>query len=209
MEEKQDLTRILASNIAVRRKAAGMTQAELAEALGYSDKTVSKWERAEGIPDVLCLKRMADIFGVRMDDLLKLPGEESAEETASAAENTEEREQPAAAEHVLNHGAVAAIALIGVWMLAALVFLIGRFCQVDLSLALGIAVPVTGLLTVIFNGLWGMKSLTFWLCSFFVVGILFLLCLILRQYDVWMLMWLAVPAVAIVWISCRMLRKGK
>lgn len=209
MEEKQDLTRILASNIAVRRKAAGMTQAELAEVLGYSDKTVSKWERAEGIPDVLCLKRMADIFGVRMDDLLKLPGEEPAEETVSVAENTEEPEQPAAEEHVLNHGAVAAIALIGVWMLAALVFLIGRFCQVDLSLALGIAVPVTGLLTVIFNGLWGKKPLTFWLCSFFVVGILFLLCLILRQYDVWMLMWLAVPAVAIVWISCRMLHRRK
>ena len=110
---------------------------------------------------------------------------------------------------VLTPGAVAAIAIIGVWMLAALVFLIGRFCAVDLSLSLGIAVPVTGLLTVIFNGLWGKKTLTFWLCSFFVVGILFLLCLILRQYDVWMLMWLSVPAVAIVWISCRMLHRKR
>lgn len=206
MEEKQDLTRVLASNIAARRKSAGMTQAELAEALGYSDKTVSKWERAEGVPDVLCLKRMADIFGVRMDDLLTLPGEEP--EKADAAEPV-----PDAAVvpegTTLNHGAVAAIAIIGVWMLAALVFLIGRFCAVDLSLSLGIAVPVTGLLTVIFNGLWGKKALTFWLCSFFVVGILFLLCLILRQYDVWMLMWLSVPAVAIVWISCRMLHRKR
>ena len=78
MEEKQDLTRILAANIAARRKSAGMTQAGLAEKLGYSDKTVSKWERAEGVPDVLCLKRMADLFGVKVDDLLCPPGEEPA-----------------------------------------------------------------------------------------------------------------------------------
>ena len=207
MEEKQDLTRILAANIAARRKGAGMTQAGLAEMLGYSDKTISKWERAEGVPDVLCLKRMADLFGVKVDDLLHLPGEEPAAEEVPAAVAQSSAETPVPV--TLNHGAVAAIALIGVWMLALLVFLIGRFCAVDLSIALGIAVPVTGLLTVIFNGLWGKKALTFWLCSFFVVGILFLLCLILRRYDVWMLMWLSVPAVAIVWISCRMLHRKK
>lgn len=212
MEEKQDLTRILAANIAARRKSAGMTQAGLAEKLGYSDKTISKWERAEGVPDVLCLKRMADLFGVKVDDLLHLPGEESAaesvlEEPVPEASAQTTPESPAGT--TLNHGAVAAIAIIGVWMLAVLIYLIGRFCAVDLSIALGIAVPVTGLLTVIFNGLWGKKVLTFWLCSFFVVGILFLLCLILRRYDVWMLMWLSLPAVAIVWISCNIMKRKK
>ena len=207
MEEKQDLTRILAANIAARRKNAGMTQAGLAEKLGYSDKTVSKWERAEGVPDVLCLKRMADLFGVKVDDLLRLPGEESAAEEIPDEPVQSLPESPAGT--TLNHGAVAAIAIIGTWMLAALVFLIGRFCAVDLSVALGIAVPVTGLLAVIFNGLWGKKTLTFWLCSFFVVGILFLLCLLLRRYDVWMLMWLSVPAVVIVWISCNIMKRKK
>lgn len=201
MDEKQDLARILASNIAACRKKAGMTQAELAEKLGYSDKTVSKWERAEGQPDVLCLKRLADTFGVTTDALLSAGGAEG-EDTAAAEESARAMAEPGGRTGI-NHGAVAAIAVIGVWMLAALVFLIGRFCQVDLSLAMIAAVPVTGLLTVIFNGLWGMKKLTFWLCSFFVVGILFMLCWILRSYHVWQLMWLAIPAVAIVWISCR------
>ncbi len=204
MDEKQDLVRILASNIAACRKKAGMTQAELAEKLGYSDKTVSKWERAEGLPDVLCLKRLAETFGVSTDALLSMAGEEPK---SSAAENGVPVQTESVSHTGINHGAVAAIAVIGVWMLAALVFLVGKFCQVDLSLALIIAVPVTGLLTVIFNGLWGMKKLTFWLCSFFVVGILFMLCWILRGYQVWQLMWLAIPAVAIVWISCRMLHR--
>ena len=207
MEEKQDLTRVLASNISMYRKGVGMTQAELAEVLGYSDKTVSKWERAEGLPDVLCLKRMADVFGVTVDALLSLPEEVKASPADAdvPAPETEGKQK----ENEINHGTVSAIAVIGVWMLALLVFLIGRFCRTDLSLAPAIAVPVTGLLLVIFNALWGAKRLTFWLCSFFVVGILFLLCWILRSYQVWQLMWLAIPAVVIVWLSCRMLRRRK
>ncbi|MBR4960107.1 MAG: helix-turn-helix transcriptional regulator [Clostridia bacterium] len=202
MDEKQDLVRILAANIAACRKSAGMTQAELAEKLGYSDKTVSKWERAEGLPDVLCLKRLADTFGVTADALLSLPGEEKEAAVPSGKDETASESHAGTG---INHGAVAAIAMIGVWMLAGLVFLVGRFCQVDLTLALVIAIPVTGLLAVIFNSLWGVKKLTFWLCSFLVVGILFMLCWILRSYHVWQLMWIAPPAVAIIWISCRML----
>lgn len=216
MADKQDLTRLLAVNIATRRKAAGMTQAELAEVLGYSDKTVSKWERGEGLPDVLCLKRMADTFGVKMDDLFAdpdAPAEPPLPENDTAAIPVEGEMPLSSAEtkgskgSVVDHKAVAAIAIIGVWMLAALVFLIGYFCDADLSLAWGVAVPVSGLLMVIFNGLWGHRRYAFWTCSFFVVGLLFLICLLLRRYHVWMLMWLSVPAVVIVWLSCRVGQK--
>lgn len=68
--EKRDLGQILASRIAAERKRSGFTQAGLAEKLGYSDKSISKWERGDGIPDVFCLKRMADLFGVTVDALL-------------------------------------------------------------------------------------------------------------------------------------------
>lgn len=61
----------LANNIAKYRKAQGLTQLELAEKLNYSDKAVSKWERAEAIPDLLVVKQLADIFGVTIDTLIK------------------------------------------------------------------------------------------------------------------------------------------
>ena len=48
-----DLKEIIAKNIIKYRKALEYTQAELAEKLNYSDKTLSKWERAESIPDVI------------------------------------------------------------------------------------------------------------------------------------------------------------
>ena len=70
MEEKQDLTRILAANIAARRKSAGMTQAGLAEMLGYSDKTISKWETGRGIPDTAIMNELCQVLGISINELL-------------------------------------------------------------------------------------------------------------------------------------------
>ena len=54
MDDEKIKARI-GSNIASFRKAAGLTQAGLAEKLNYSDKAISKWERGESVPDVLTL----------------------------------------------------------------------------------------------------------------------------------------------------------
>ena len=61
---------IIAENIAELRKAAKLTQAELAEKLNYSDKAVSKWERGDSIPDVLVLAEIAELFSVTVDYFL-------------------------------------------------------------------------------------------------------------------------------------------
>ena len=48
---KADIKIVIAKNIADLRLANGMTQLELAERINYSDKAVSKWERAESMPE--------------------------------------------------------------------------------------------------------------------------------------------------------------
>ena len=62
--------------IAVLRKANGLTQAELAEKINYSDKSVSKWESGNGIPDVYTLMQIAELFGVTLNDLVTAEGKE-------------------------------------------------------------------------------------------------------------------------------------
>ena len=57
--------------IAALRKANGMTQKELAEQLHVSDKTVSRWERDDGTPDLAVVPVLAEIFGVTCDELLR------------------------------------------------------------------------------------------------------------------------------------------
>ena len=74
--------------ISVLRKANGMTQQELADKLLVSDKTVSKWERDERMPDISLLPAIAEIFGITTDELLR--GERKNPERADC--NTEESE---------------------------------------------------------------------------------------------------------------------
>lgn len=56
--------------IAALRRANGMTQRELAERLNVSDKTISRWERDEGVPDISLIPVIAEIFHITCDELL-------------------------------------------------------------------------------------------------------------------------------------------
>ena len=64
------LKKNVSEKITFYRKAAGLTQLELAEKLNYSDKSVSKWERGDGLPDITVLTNMAELFGVSVDDFV-------------------------------------------------------------------------------------------------------------------------------------------
>ena len=68
MEKEINQQELLAKNLTYYRKASGLTQLELAEKFNYSDKSVSKWERGEGFPDVFVLKSLADFYGISVDD---------------------------------------------------------------------------------------------------------------------------------------------
>ncbi|MBQ8279653.1 MAG: helix-turn-helix transcriptional regulator [Roseburia sp.] len=58
--------------IASLRKEHGMTQLELAEKMGVTDKAVSKWERDLSCPDVNSLPKLAEIFGISVDELMQI-----------------------------------------------------------------------------------------------------------------------------------------
>ncbi len=68
--EETILAEVIGKNITRLRKLANMTQLELAEKLNYSDKSISKWEQGNGIPDVRILVQLAELFGVTLDDLV-------------------------------------------------------------------------------------------------------------------------------------------
>ena len=69
------MKKTLGAMIAELRKQHGMTQLELAEKMGVTDKAVSKWERGESVPDVLTLVQLAEVFDVTVDELLRDPNE--------------------------------------------------------------------------------------------------------------------------------------
>ncbi len=71
------MIKVVASNLTTLRKKKGLTQFELAEQMNYSDKSVSKWERGEGLPDLATLQALADFYDVTLDYLTHEINEES------------------------------------------------------------------------------------------------------------------------------------
>ena len=81
----------MGSFLAALRKAAGMTQRELAEQLHVSDKAVSRWERDECAPDLALLPVIAEIFSVTCDELLR-GGRARGDQTGDPAKADKQRQ---------------------------------------------------------------------------------------------------------------------
>ena len=63
-------TYVTGNTIKELRESRGLTQAELAERIGVSSKTVSKWETAKGLPDISLLQPLAGALGISVIELM-------------------------------------------------------------------------------------------------------------------------------------------
>lgn len=136
----------IARNIAALRRARDMTQAELAEKLSYSDKSISKWERGDGLPDVYVLTRIAELFGVSVNELL--------------ASESPEPQTPAPQQKRISlskHALVTALSVGLVWFIAALVFFVIKVAMPEAPWAwmtFVVALPISAVVLVVFMHLW-------------------------------------------------------
>ena len=66
----KEVVSMLAENLALLRNIRGMTQEEVAEVIGISRQSYSKWEQGETIPDIEKCARLAEFYGVSIDSLV-------------------------------------------------------------------------------------------------------------------------------------------
>ena len=78
------------------RKERRWTQQEAAARLGVTDKSISKWETARGLPDITVLPALAQLYGVTVDELLAGARRPAPEQNGAAAEPNGQREGPPA-----------------------------------------------------------------------------------------------------------------
>ncbi|MDP4133758.1 MAG: helix-turn-helix transcriptional regulator [Bacillota bacterium] len=193
----EDLKYIIAKNIVDLRKSMNLTQAELGEKLNYSDKAVSKWERAESIPDVFTLKEIVDIFGVTMDYLLESEHKES-EKNCPTISKQKKRNR-----------------LIITLLSTSLIFLIATFTFVFLGLYFNkshqnlwmiyiYTIPLVCIVLLVFNSIWGKRKLNFLIISLLVWSILLCVYLSFISYDIWLIFTIGVPAQIIIFLWGKM-----
>lgn len=110
--------------LAVLRKANGMTQQQVADRLSVSNKTVSKWERDESLPDITLIPALAEMFHVTSDEILRGQRLEQTERTETAqekrAEKTHSQARTIIARTISRHlnGTTIAAAILAVGMIA-------------------------------------------------------------------------------------------
>ncbi|MBR6509115.1 MAG: helix-turn-helix transcriptional regulator [Clostridia bacterium] len=158
-----EIKNIIAKNIAELRKANDYTQSDLASKLNYSDKSVSKWERAEAIPDVAVLKEIADLFGVSLDYMVEEKHKIKTKDKISAFTKLH------------NHGFITGMSILLVWLLAMLGFIITDSIIEDFKfqwLAFVYAMPITFIVWLVFNSIWFNKRRNFLIISFLMWSLL-------------------------------------
>lgn len=192
----EDLKVITASNIINLRTAKGLTQAELGEMLSYSDKSVSKWERAEAVPDAYVLKHMSEIFGVSVDYLLSSHDEWKPPKETKAERGYRSR-------------VITAIALAGTWTLALLIYIIGWLMEYNWWMLFVYSVPVSLITLLVLNSVWESGKNNRHIIYAIVASVFIAVYLTFMSYNPWQILLLIVPAELIVFLSFRVKKPHK
>ena len=193
----EDLKVITASNIINLRAAKGMTQAELGELLNYSDKSVSKWERAEAVPDAYVLKKMSEIFGVSVDYLL------------NSHDSWERPESFKKAERNFHSKVITALVLFGIWTAAFLIYIIGWLNQQNWWLLFVYALPVSLITFLVLNSVWEQGKNNRHIIYGLVASVFLSAYLTFISFNPWQILLLLVPAEFIVFLSFRIKKSHK
>ncbi|MBR1457494.1 MAG: helix-turn-helix domain-containing protein [Oscillospiraceae bacterium] len=197
MMQLSELKLVVASNLIKLRTGAGLTQAELGAKLNYSDKTISKWERGEAIPDAYVLTQLGEIFGVTVDDILSSHDAWQPIETEAAEE-----------EHSYSTDMIIAIAVLGVWTLALTAFValwIVDLIYWEIFIA---ALPLSVLVYLILICAFNKRRYLQYVIALFVLTIFIALFLLLPGHP-WQLFLIAVFAEAIVFLSCNVQKRPR
>ena len=194
----EDLKPIIAKNIIDLRRAADSTPAQLAEKLNYSDKAVSKWERGEAIPGITTLKEIADLFGVTVDYLISA---EHETENQIKREFSERQRR--------NHLIITLLSTTIVWLVATIIYvIISLSTEFRLSkawLVFVFAVPVSCVITLVFNSIWGKKKRNFLIISLLLWTVLISFCLVLflslQKAYFWLVLAIGIPSQIMILLS--------
>jgi transcriptional regulator with XRE-family HTH domain len=191
----KDVKPIIAENLTALRKSKGLTQAELAERLDYSDKAISRWEHGDTLPDMNVLTELCDYYGVTLDYLVHKGDEQTKKQFKASGD-------------LFNRIAVCALAVSIVWLLATIVYVYSNtinsanYWQVFIW-----AMPVSCAAVVRTGRSWLPKLASVITLSLLIWTFLTSVYLqfLLLNYNIWLLFIIGVPAelIIILWYSIK------
>lgn len=186
------LAQIFAQNLIRLRMSRHITQLELASRINYSDKAVSRWERAHSIPDAAVLLQLSEFFGVTVDYLLH---EHSQEPYVRPEEGKR-----------INYKAITLISVLGVFTLALFTFIVLYLLGHTVWMTFVYALPVALIVWLVLNSVWNKRKYNIFIISalmWSILAALYLSFLVFMHQNWWMLFLLGIPAQLIIMLGFR------
>ena len=212
----EELKSRVGANIARLRKDRGLTQAELAERINYSDKAVSKWERAESLPDVLTLISLAEQLGTDLNTLTGLPAAPAPEpipEPEPLPEVPAQPDPPAKKRPTADKGVIQKLSSILVWVVALFLYMVlDAFGVKHLWLLFVVAVPANAIVLLSLRSAWKLYGINRLLISVILWGTLltvYLLLLVTAKVNVWRILPMGLLGQAAIILWFKMFRSNK
>lgn len=140
-----NLEKTFSNNLTKYRTLMGLKQSELAKMINYSDKSISKWERGEGLPDLKATIKLCEIFGITVDDMLKENDDYDKKITKTIVVKNKK------------HTLVSILSASVVWFVATIVYISLLITQTpgDIWLPFIYAIPVSSIVLLVFSSIWG------------------------------------------------------
>lgn len=204
----EKLKNLIGTNIAAYRKRGGLTQADLAKKLNYSDKAVSKWERGESVPDVLTLAQLAEQFGITVNDLVTDPN--ALPEQTGAVQQAMGKVVERTLKRKANKRIILGLSSILVWFVALFVYVVLSSLGIRYSwLSFFYAVPADAIVLLSLRSAWRDFRWNRALISAIMWGTLlslYMTLLILLRVSVWRIFLLGIPGQLAILLWFRMFR---
>ena len=169
---QEELKKNFSTNLIKLRKANNLTQLALAEKLNYSDKAVSKWEVGSVIPDVETVTKIADFFGITVNDLIYTENKKKVRKIFWE-----------------NHLNITLLSICLAWFISTIVFFVLQEAT-DLTrtwLTFIVTIPISFIILVVLSSLWFGKLVTMLSISGLAWSIILSIFLFLNNPTYWFL----------------------
>jgi Predicted transcription factor, homolog of eukaryotic MBF1 len=196
----EELRKTIGHNLSELRKKKGLTQAELAEKLNYSDKAISKWEHGDAMPSIENLITICKFYSITLDQL-----------TSDNISNLKVVDDDA--QNTKNKIVITALSFIIVWALATIIYvtfiiLLKSYYWIVFVWAL----PLSIVDLIVFNSVWGKSKRNFALITLLIWVLLAAIYVqaVLEGYSfLWVIFFLGIPAtiITILWSQLKRVKR--
>ena len=183
----ENYNQIIGNNIKDLRKLNKLTQYDLAERLNYSNKTISRWESGDIVPDVQTLNKLSEFFGVPLPQLFE--------------QNTLKKHglQRKYKLQLGNKLSIALLFVVSVWLVATILFVHIKLNYNILLWQIFVwTIPISAFVGLLFSNKWGNKKFNPVLLSIINWTLITSIYISIYNYTFWTLYLVGIPIQAII-----------